>query len=382
MLILLASMPAVQDRPRQAPVPETAALECLERAFLDAPSPDPQQGVIEEARRRQQRRRKRLTITMMIAVPLIALLGAVIEGGPGNAAPRGAARRGSAAVDEVAQQPAFNVRLAPTLEVGRAGWQVFYEEHGVQVGSTSAGAPTVGSALYLASESGGGGAHRWTTWLLSTPDVAAFRGEGGTIARTVSLPGLPYGYRAAHILRSSELALGSLVQLDAAGQPIPDKRHNRDPSQATVRAWKYPARAPEGVCGLRAEAMPGLTARGGKVASAIRSYSASAHGEQILGHAFLPCALVAYQLHGQRLTALILLDAAHPAAPAPTLPDFKPVRGAPGVFDQGGLTARREGGAWLIVTQGGGVARRVELLRHLTALVKLDSRVPASSGAA
>lgn len=82
------------------------------------------------------------------------------------------------------------------------------------------------------------------------------------------------------------------------------------------------------------------------------------------------------------LQALILLDAAHPGARVAALPDFKPVPGAPGYVNEGGLTARRAAGAWLIVGQGRGVAQRVELLRHLTALVKLGALVPASAGAA
>jgi hypothetical protein len=99
-----------------------------------------------------------------------------------------------------------------------------------------------------------------------------------------------------------------------------------------------------------------------------------------VGHAFLPCVSVEYHLQGVPLQALIMLDAAHPGARAASLPDFKPVRESPGFLDEGGLTARREGGAWLIVGQGRGVAQRVDLLRHLTALVKLGSLVPASTG--
>jgi hypothetical protein len=131
--------------------------------------------------------------------------------------------------------------------------------------------------------------------------------------------------------------------------------------------------------------MPRLTALAGQIATAIRPYSVSAGGRRIVGNAFLPCISVEYRLQGIQhvpLRALILLDAAHPSARAAALPDFKPVGGTPGFFDEGGLTARREGNAWLIAAQGTGVPQRVALLRHLTALVRLDSRVPVVAGVA
>jgi hypothetical protein len=112
----------------------------------------------------------------------------------------------------------------------------------------------------------------------------------------------------------------------------------------------------------------------------VRPYPAKPIGGQIVGHAFLPCVSVEYHLQGMPLQVLIMLDAADPGAPVASLPDFKPVRGAPGFLDEGGLTARREGRAWLIVGQGSGVAQRVDLLRHLTALVRLGALVPASTG--
>ena len=391
MLTLLASMPAVQDRPRQASAPDAP-----EHDLLYAPWPDPQQGVIEEARRRQRRRRTRLAVAAVIGLPLIAVVGALIEGSRANLHP-GVAAHSSAASARAAGAPAFSVRLAPVLEVGRAGWQVFYEEGGAQVGSTATGI-AVRSDAYLLQEGSTGGSHLWTTRIITTPNVASILTEGRTRVPTVPLPGLPYGYRAARILTPVESTLNpvapdgdprpgskiprSLVPLEAEGRPIGSEPQRETPPQAIVRPWGYPGRTPGGSCGLRASPMPGLTAQGGRVATAIRPYAAAAGGQQTVGHAFLPCVSVEYHLQDTPLRALILLDAAHPSARAAMLPDFNPVSGAPGFFDQGDLTARREGNAWLIVARGSGVAQRVELLRHLTALVKLDSSVPASSGVA
>ncbi len=388
-------MPAVQDRPRQASAPEAP-----EHDLLYPPWPDPQQGVIEEARRRQRRRRRRLAVAAVIGLPLIAVVGALIEGSRANPLHPGVAAHSSAASARATSAPAFNVRLAPVLEVGRAGWQVFYEEGGAQVGSTATGT-AVSSDAYLSDEGDSpGGSHLWTTRIVTTPNVASILTGGRTRIPTVPLPGLPYGYRAARILtpiestdtpvapdgdpdpRPGGMGPRSLVPLEAEGQPIGSKPQRETPTQAVMRSWDYPGRTPEGSCGLRASPIPGLTTQGGRVATAVRSYSAAAGGQQIVGHAFLPCVSVEYHLQDMPLRALILLDAAHPSARAAMLPDFKPVSGAPGFFDQGGLTARREGNTWLIVARGSGVAQRVELLRHLTALVKLDSFVPASAGVA
>jgi hypothetical protein len=92
---------------------------------------------------------------------------------------------------------------------------------------------------------------------------------------------------------------------------------------------------------------------------------------QLTGPAFLSCIDTEYHLHGWPLQAMILLDAAHPRTRAPALPDWKPVRTAPGFFSEGGLTATRFANAWLVVKQGGGLAQRTRLLRHLAAAVRL-----------
>lgn len=398
--MLLASMPAVKDRPQQPSeaLQEEWTLDPLEHELLYAPWPDPQQGVIEEARRRQQRRRTRLRSVVVLAAALIAVVSALIEFSGAKSAHTGTAGRTSTTGAKAVRTPGFSVRLAPMLEVGRTGWQVFEEEAGEQVGGTGTG-PAVSEDAYLAEEGDSSSRSRfWTTRLITTRNVAAVLVEGKTRVPTVRLLGLPYGYRAARVLtpmQSTETTVPpggdlrpsgegphSLVPLDAEGRPIGFKQEQRTPLQAVVRSWKYPEGTPEGSCGLRASPMPGLTAQGGQVATAIQPYSAVID-RRIVGHAFLPCASVIYDLERTPLRAVILLDAAHPSARAAALPDFKPVSGAPGFFDQGGLTAKRDGSAWIIAKQGGGISQRVELLRHLTALVKLgSSSIPASAGVA
>ena len=333
-------------------------------------------------------------IAAAIAAGLLALAWALIEASHATSARAGTGGHGPAARLAASDPPAFNVRLAPRVEVGQTGWQLFFEEHGRQTGGQGNGPALRSDPIIAGGGQSASGSHRWTTILVTTPNVAAILVDGKTRVATIPLPGLPYGYRAAHIVTPVAPAeeripqgLGrqpqspaSLVPLDARGQPIHYKPNNLTPFQGKVRGWEYPARTPQGACGLRASPLPGLTARGGTALSAVRPYPASLIGGQIVGHAFLPCVSVEYHLQGIPLQALIMLDAAHPGARAAALPDFQPVHGSPGFFDEGGLTARREAGAWLIVGQGSGVAQRVDLLRHLSALVKLGSLVAASTG--
>lgn len=216
-----------------------------------------------------------------------------------------------------------------------------------------------------------------TTVAVTTPQVAAILVDGNSRVPTIPLPGLPYGLRGARIVTANESCASSgrlphhptgptLVALDSQGQPIAQK-NQRMPPQARVRPWRYPGRPPHGSCGLQTTGLPGISASGGEVASAIRPFPG-----RLVGHAFLPCIETVYHLHGMPLRALVVLDAADPhALPAP-IPGFKPVHGAAGFFGEGGtLTARRSGNAWLVVGQGRNLAQRMSLLSHLTATIEL-----------
>jgi hypothetical protein len=291
-----------------------------------------------------------------------------------------------------AATPKFNVRLAPSLYVGQAGWQVFQEENGRDVGGDGTG-PAVSTEPIISGYSGSaGGSHVLRTVLVTAPNVAAILVEGTERVPTLALPGLPYGFRGARILTpvtvneerllsgsgSASFGPKSLVALDAAGNPIAAEAPTNAPTQADVHRWQAPAHAPRGECGLSATGVSGLTAVGGRAATAIKSFAAAAGGQQIVGSAFLPCVSVEYRLHGEPLQGAILLNAADPGARAGELPDFNAVTGAPGFVDEGGLTARRTGNAWLVVGQGTNVGQRIALLRHLSAIVKLGGLVKSS----
>jgi hypothetical protein len=318
----------------------------------------------------------------LLAAALIGIIAWALGGGASHASPAhaGEAKRAHATNASAARAPAFNVRLIPMLTVGpklvvsQAGWCVVVEENGVTGGSACGGVPTPSTPFLQVYGWDEGCAHPSTTVAVTIPQVLAILVDGTRRVATEALPGLPYGLRAARIVspaqtpaqcRSRGLPSATLVPLDARGRSIPDQQQLRTPIQGTVRSWRYPSRAPQGSCQLRSNGLPGLSARSGAVASSIRPFPG-----QLVGHAFLPCLATMYYLERMPLRATVVLDAANPYARAAVLPDFKPVRGAPGFFAQGGLTARRSGNAWLIIGQGSGLAQRMSLLRHLTLTTK------------
>ena len=290
----------------------------------------------------------------------------------------------------------FTASFKPVLRVGDPGWNVSFEEHSV-IRAGAVTSPAVSSDPIFGYSTGSvGGSHEQRTILLTTPNVTAILVNDKTRVPTFALPGLPYGYRAARIVTAAPAeerippGLGrrpsrrpeSFVALDAHGQPIHSPRQREALSQGSVRVWEYPGKTPQGACGLRASPPSGLTARHGEVLSDVQPYPSGLTGAQIVGHAFLPCVHVEYHLQGLSLQAWILLDAAHPGARVAALPDFRAVPGVSGFMQEDDFTARREGNAWLVVSQGSGLAQRVAMLRHLTGLFRLGALVPASSGVA
>jgi hypothetical protein len=325
---------------------------------------DLDQGVIEEARRRQRRRRIRIALASVITAAFIGVIAWTLSGRASHAGPAHAGRVNRAqtvnASDRRAQ--AFNIRLVPMLIVGRAGWCMVIEENGVTGGSACGGVPTPSRPFLQIYGWGRGGSHYETAAPVVDPQVTAILVDGKRRVAAVPLPGLPYGLRGARIVTSTG---STLLALDEHAHQIPQHWINT-PLQATVHSWRSPSWPPQGSCRLRADGLPGLSVRGGEVASAIRPFPGG-----IVGHAFLPCVVTEYYMQHAPLRATVVLDAAHPRARATALPDFKAVRGAPGFFSEGSLTARRYGNAWLIVGQGSGLAQRMRLLGHLTPTIEL-----------
>jgi hypothetical protein len=217
-----------------------------------------------------------------------------------------------------------------------------------------------------------------TTIAVTIPEVASIEVNGKRRVVPVALPGLPYGLRAARIVTSTKEALTPamkrdvhregtvLVAFNAQRQRIPRGRIFATHRQARVVSWRSPSRPAGGSCQLAVKGMPALLARAGKVASEIRPFPGT-----LVGQAFLPCVETDYSLHGEPIRALVMLNAGDPSAPAGELPNFRRVPRAPGFYVQGALTATRDGSFWLMVGQGASRAQDIEVLRHLTATVRL-----------
>jgi hypothetical protein len=328
-------------------------------------APDPQQGVIEEARRHRRARRVRAACALA-AVALAAALSWALTGGPSGAsrgpAPRAGAGAAAAAADSgAAHHLPFNVRLVPFVTaVGRAGWCEVNEERGVTGTSACGGVPTP-AAPFLQIQSWGEAHSRVETQAAVTdPQIAAVLVDGARRVATVTLPGLPYGLRGVRIVTRRG---ATLTALDTSGRRVAQD-WRQPPLQATVSSWRSPQAPPRGVCRLHARGLRGLSTSGGVLATSIRPFPGA-----LVGHAFVPCIVTYFQLRGAPRRASVLLDAANPRSPAAALPNFRPVPGAHGFVYDGGLTAMRAGNAWLVAGQGHGSAQRVRLLRHLAVTV-------------
>jgi len=322
----------------------------------------PDLGVIEEARRRRRRRHVRV---MLASLALAALVGGLVwslSTGSSHAAAGTRDRSAGGANATHSSGPLdFDIRLAPTLTVGIAGWCEVPEEHGRVSGSACGGLP-VSSQPLLDAFGWSNSQHKGVEYVIADPRVAAVL-VGKRRAPTESLPGLPYGLRAARVETSTGFPHGRLVPLDASGHPLSSAPSTPQTSQATIRSWLGPAREPRGVCSLHAPTrVPGLHVLGGEVSLALLPFPGP-----IVGHAFLPCATSEYRLHGEPLSAFVLVDAADPTGSAAALPDFHPLRQRRSLFAEGGLAARRYGNGWIVVKQGRGPRQRLLLLEHLTA---------------
>jgi hypothetical protein len=315
-------------------------------------------GVIEDAHRRRKRRLARLAATALVAGALAGGLAWALMGDGSHAAGRAVAPPTLAAAQREARKAGFDVRLVPTLSVGYAGWCEIPEERGRADGSACGPLPASGGPVLQAF--GWGESGRSVSVAVTEPDVATVQFGGRRVA-TLRLPGLPYGLRAARLLDGRPGQ--RFVAYDAHGKPISEPRFARPSKQATVRTWRRPAQPPAGVCGLGTpRGVRGLETLGGSVALTVKPYVAT-----ISGHAFTTCASAEYRLGGEPLDAFVLVDAAAPASFSALLPGFHAIEDGQRFFADGGLTARRYRGGWIVARQGKNVEQRIALLEHLTA---------------
>jgi hypothetical protein len=315
----------------------------------------PQQGVIEEARRRRRARARRSVLVFSLTALSAGIAIAVATSTSRSARAHPPSRSAAFASSRAAS---YDIRVWPTLTVGRTGWCMVVEE-ARRPRVSVCGGPASGPVV----EAFGWGLPKRapTEIAVTAPWVHTLRiGPGHAIATSL-LPGLPYGLRAARFTGRPGLRF---APVGPTGRPIPVD-YTRAPSQAPTRSWRYPSRPVHGDCEIRAAGVPAREIRGGTVARALPRYPG-----QLIGHGFLPCATTKYVDHGVPLSAFVLLDAEHPLSVAAALPDFHLLRGRSGVYAQGGLLARRSGTRWMLVKQGRSQSDRLALLDRLTAVVR------------
>ena len=315
-------------------------------------------GVIHDARRRRRRRLARLAAAALLAGALAGGLAWALGSDGSHAGGNALSTPTLAAAQREARWAGFDVRLVPTLSVGYAGWCEIPEERGRADGSACGPLPAPGGPVLQSF--GWGESGRSVSVAVVEPDVASVQ-LGEQRVPTLSLPGLPYGLRAARLVdgRPGE----RFVAYDAHGRPLSEPLLGRPSKLATVRTWRRPERPPAGVCALGAPTgLRGIETLGGSVALAVKPYAGA-----IAGHAFTTCASAEYRLHGEPLGAFVLVDAASPAGFSALLPGFHAIEHGQRLFADGGLTARRWRGGWIVARQGRDVQQRVAVLERLTA---------------
>jgi hypothetical protein len=339
----------------------------------------PELGVIEEARARQHRRRVRAAVLLVVGV--LAGTGALLWGGANGGGSGSGSRPGRPARPPAppirAASNAAGARLAPALEGGSYGWNVFHGEGGSCCTTPVRGNPLGGGFTLEVRPS-----YELLTFL-SGPELAGVMVNGHRVP-VATLPGhLPFHLRLVQAkipkrprvnappptVPAAPGLTPTLVPLDVHGRVIPTiAQANR---RATIRWWERPGSAPRGPCQLRSRGINALTPEWGHVAGAILPSP-----DRIIGRAFFSCIDTEYYLHGWPLDAAILLDAAHPGTQPAAIPGLRAMASAPGYVNgpgdsHGDLTATRVGNAWLVVAGGSGSAQRLAVLRHLNATIRL-----------
>jgi hypothetical protein len=338
----------------------------------------------------------------------VVALAAVLLGGVGAAAvvldPRSAPLAGRVPAGQppgyaVAGGYRYRISLVPSLQVGQVGWcaaitTTSKSGQPEDLGTGSCGdAPTSWAPLF-APQLGQG-----LSSVFTTASVHAIQLAGRRPILTTSA-GLPFGYRAAvfqYVLPlhlSSVAASGEqfgIAALAATGHQIPYDRSGM-PNEP-IRMWGHAQTPPRGSCSVAANPGAKLTLSVGSVVTSV------VPAPDIAGSASLPCLERNVRLDSISPTSLptnervmqiyVLLNASNPSAPAPALPYMRPLAGHPGILNNAelplpdalsnGMTARRAGNAWLLVTGGHNTQQRLAVLNQIS-LGPLNLRTSPTPG--
>ena len=294
--------------------------------------PDPEQGVIEEARRRQRRRHRGIAAVALLVLGG-ALAGLITSAGGGQDA-RAPFRVGAREIAPVAwsktpAQAVGTVKLSPIFARGWVGWEVWTSE-----GGTAPFLPRYSNPLFDVEL--GTKDHPDAVVAFTNPYVAAVSVGGGKPVLTHPTT-MPYGFRVAVVpvghrisliggSPSDERLLKAMRAYDAEGQRLLKSREFVN--QGPVQYWQRPQRPPPGRCELSATGLKGVRFARGHVALRVWPHAG------VVGRAFQSCADTTYLLNNAsvldgELTAAILLDAAHPGRTAGAIAGYETARRRP-----------------------------------------------------
>ena len=306
----------------------------------------------------------------------------------------------------------YRITVFPELAAGGAGWAtgMAFSRNGQPASGGQAGGlyPTARDPIFGGTGVGytpvGPNTSPSVAFTLTGPEVAAIRFDGRTI-RTFTSSQLPTRDRVAVFFlpagaptpvvpgnspaitrgtirvttgprgSSRRIPAAALVPLDATGRAIPVTPPTlyafpsitfwQAPSAVTPTihepAYHGPTHPGPGACELGQTGLPGLTPEWGHTLARVTPVT-DAQGELLLS-----CIDTHYYLHGWPLTAAVLLNAQHPGAPPGPLPGATPIPGTTGTVDfpAAGLSGRRIGNAWLVVSGGSGTTQRARVLAAL-----------------
>jgi hypothetical protein len=266
------------------------------------------------------------------------------------------------------------ILLVPPMNAGSAGWcMAIPPEGGCAAGRSR-------PPIVAESWTSGGPPTVTMGYALTTSQVLSVSISGGSSIPTRAEAALPDGLRAVVIevrgLNPEHEQLPHFTPLNAQGERMlqssgrgSEIRGRGLASEVPVRNVDNPARPSSGACRISQEHLVGLKSEAGSVITVVKSQVG------LIGQGFLSCASTSYKLDGWPLLACVLLDAGHPGADPPPLPNMKPLAGHPGIFEapgpEGEFVARRVNGAWLGVARAE-LGQRVTLLEHLHATVRLS----------
>lgn len=284
--------------------------------------------------------------------------------------------------------PGASLKLVPSIEGGTSGWCIS-EIVRSTAGDTSfsCGEPPISTGAIFAENCGGSASRSvLRVFVIAASYVPAVEIDGPPIS-THANRSLPDGLRTAVVeIRSTsgEPVPGwrggpcpRATPVDARGKPIVRSERPGPALEVqlpSAQSWKahkeageacapapqcedLPTQPPSGPCQLRlTEDLP-FSAASGNVLTRLEI------PRRVFAHALLSCVDVAYKqdtedsqrFEGAPLTAAVLLDAAHPGSPPPSLPEMEPLAGDHRVFIapswSGTLVARRIPHAWLVVEE-------------------------------